>query len=50
MWDETADVVVCGSGVAGLSGALVAAIEGARVIVLAHDVVDARGAPRTLRA
>jgi 3-oxosteroid 1-dehydrogenase len=37
---ETVDVLVCGSGVAGLSGALVAALEGASVLVLEKaDVV-----------
>ncbi len=33
-WDETADLVVVGSGAAGLTGALVAAVEGLRVVVL----------------
>jgi 3-oxosteroid 1-dehydrogenase len=33
-WDEEADLVVVGSGAAGLTGAVVAALEGARVVVL----------------
>jgi 3-oxosteroid 1-dehydrogenase len=40
VWDEEADLVVLGSGSAGLTGAVVAAIEGASVIVLEKaDVV-----------
>jgi 3-oxosteroid 1-dehydrogenase len=34
VWDEEADLVVLGSGSAGLTGAIVAAVEGASVIVL----------------
>lgn len=38
-WDESVDVLVCGSGVAGLAGALVAALEGASVLVLEKAAV-----------
>ena len=38
-WEEEADVVVVGSGAAGLTGAAVAAIEGAQVVVLEKAAV-----------
>ncbi|GAY10601.1 L-aspartate oxidase [Pseudonocardia sp. N23] len=40
-WDATADLVVVGSGVAGLTAALDATAAGLRVVVVTKDVVDA---------